>query len=95
MPLTQGVILKHQAGADTMASLPTRSLTPSRREALRDGLPVIVQLLKQHLARHIPDGYVEDYLALDWLEWQGGTLRLTITGQNICRYATSLQSRAA
>lgn len=78
-----------------MASLPSRSLAASRRDALRDNLPIIVHLLKQHLARHIPDGYVEDYLALDWLEWHGGTLRLTITGQNICRYATSLQSRAA
>ena len=78
-----------------MASLPSRSLAASRRDALRDNLPIIVQLLKQHLARHIPDGYVEDYLALDWLEWHGGTLRLTITGQNMCRYATSLQSRAA
>ncbi len=78
-----------------MASLPASSLTPSRREALRENLPIIVQLLKQHLARHIPDGYVEDYLALDWLEWHGGTLRLTITGQNIWRYATSMQGRAA
>ncbi|NML16478.1 hypothetical protein [Azohydromonas caseinilytica] len=61
----------------------------SRHQVLLDGLPVTAKLLHQRQASDIPEGYVEDYLALDWLEWHGGTLRLTITGQNICRYAAS------
>jgi hypothetical protein len=56
---------------------------------LRDGLPVTVGLLKQRLACDIPAAYLEDYLALDWLEWHGGSLRLTTTGHNICQYAIS------
>ena len=29
---------------------------------------------------HLIDGYV----ALNWLEWNGGALRLTVTGANMC-----------
>jgi hypothetical protein len=59
---------------------------PSRREALRDGLQLTANLLERRLACDIPAGYIDDYLALDWLEWKGGTLHLTITGENICRH---------
>ncbi|MDZ5456119.1 hypothetical protein [Azohydromonas lata] len=72
---------------------PPASRREARREALRDGLPLTVELLKNRLACDIPVGYVEDYVALDWLEWHGGTLRLTATGQNVCRYATSMQHK--
>ena len=68
---------------------------PSRREALRDGLQLTASLLKRRLACDIPAGYIDDYLALDWLEWRGGTLRLTITGENICRHFESLPRRCA
>jgi len=44
-----------------------------------------VDLLKRCRACDIAEGYVEDYVALQWLEWNGGALRLTITGENICR----------
>ena len=74
---------------------PAHSPPASRRQALLEGLPVTVQLLKQRLACDIPASYVEDYLALDWLEWHGGTLRLTVTGQNLCRYAASRARGAA
>ena len=74
---------------------PSHSPPASRREALRDGLPVTVGLLKQRLACDIPAGYLEDYLALDWLEWHGGSLRLTTTGHNICQYAIFRRNKAA
>ena len=74
---------------------PAPSSPASRRQTLLEGLPVTVQLLKQRLACDIPASYVEDYLALDWLEWHGGTLRLTVTGQNLCRYAASRHARPA
>jgi hypothetical protein len=68
---------------------------PSRREALRDGLRLTADLLRRRLACDIPSGYIDDYLALDWLEWRGGTLRLTITGENVCRRFQSVHRRRA
>ena len=56
-----------------------------RREALRDTLPITVSLLKQHRAGEIAATDIEDYVALNWLEWNGGSLRLTVTGDNVCR----------
>ena len=31
------------------------------------------------------DRLIDDYVSLDWLEWNGGALRLTVTGQNVRR----------
>lgn len=56
-----------------------------RRDALKEGLPHVVQCLKSHRANLIGDGCIDDYVALDWLEWRGGHLQLTVVGQNICR----------
>lgn len=65
----------------------TRPRSPPvlRREALRNGLPGTVDLLRRHRAADITDGYIDDYVALDWLEWNGGQLRLTTTGDNVCK----------
>jgi hypothetical protein len=65
----------------------TRSQPPSnlRREALRDELLSTVDLLKRRRAADIADGYIDDYVALNWLEWHGGLLRLTATGDNVCK----------
>jgi len=35
---------------------------------------------------------IADYVALDWLEWQGGGLRLTVTGRNVCNQVVKEQS---
>jgi len=56
-----------------------------RREALRDALLSTVDLLKRRRASDIAEGYIDDYVALNWLEWHGGGLRLTTTGDNVCR----------
>ena len=56
-----------------------------RLEALRDALPSTVDLLTRHRAGDIAEGYIDDYVALDWLKWNGGGLRLTATGTNVCR----------
>lgn len=58
---------------------------PLRRETLRDALPASVDLLLRRRASDIAPGYIDDYVALDWLEWHGGGLRVTVVGQNICR----------
>jgi hypothetical protein len=54
------------------------------RERLRQALPATVDLLKQRQADRISDADIEAYVALNWLEWHGGGLRLTITGRNVC-----------
>jgi len=41
-------------------------------------LPLIVR------ADLIPEGAIEEYVALHWLEWNGGALRLTATETNVC-----------
>jgi hypothetical protein len=56
----------------------------SRREALRDALLDTIDKLHRRRASEIPEGLVEDYVTLNWLEWHGGGLRVTITGQNLC-----------
>ena len=68
-----------------MALYPTAAMPAPRRQSLHDGLPATVDLLKQRRAADIDEGALDDYVALHWLEWNGGTLRLTVTGQNICR----------
>lgn len=56
-----------------------------RRETLRDALPAAVDLLHRRRARDIAPGYIDDYVALRWLEWHGGGLRVTVVGENLCR----------
>ncbi len=57
----------------------------TRRETLRRTLPAIAGLLKQQRAGEIASADIDDYVAMDWLEWNGGSLRLTVTGDNVCR----------
>lgn len=67
-----------------MADLHHRS-QDLRRQTLRDHLPISVDLLRHCRASDIPPGYIDDYVSLDWLEWNHGSLRLTTVGENICR----------
>jgi hypothetical protein len=60
-----------------------------RRERLRLALPAAVALLRARQAGLIPSSEIDEFVALNWLEWHGGTLRLTVTGENVCS-----QSRA-
>jgi hypothetical protein len=54
-----------------------------RREVLRDALLNTVDLLKRRRAAEIGDSFIDDYVALNWLEWNGGGLRLTVVGDNV------------
>ena len=56
-----------------------------RRDNLRESLPNTADLLKRRRAAEIDTALIDDYVALNWLEWNGGGLRLTVTGENICR----------
>lgn len=61
--------------------------TPTRTDALRESLPHAVALLKHRRAAEIAAADLHAYLELNWLEWNGGSLRLTVTGANVCSQA--------
>ncbi|RZJ06510.1 MAG: hypothetical protein EOP39_18965 [Rubrivivax sp.] len=64
-----------------------------RLDALRDQFLATVDLLKRRRASEIADASIDHYVALNWLEWHGGTLRLTTTGENMCLHMTSVLGR--
>lgn len=66
-----------------MTSAALSPLLPPRVQQLRDALLATIDSLKRRQASEIDSGFIDDYVALNWLEWHGGTLRLTTTGQNI------------
>ena len=55
-----------------------------RLERLRLALPAAAELLRTRQAGMIEAGEIDEFVALNWLEWHGGTLRLTVTGSNVC-----------
>jgi hypothetical protein len=55
-----------------------------RREQLRNELLATVDSLYRRRADLVSEASIDDYVALHWLEWSGGSLRLTQTGTNIC-----------
>jgi hypothetical protein len=59
----------------------------ARKDALRDALPQTWSLLKAHRASDIASQDIDDYVALNWMEWNGGSLQLTVTGSNVCQQA--------
>lgn len=63
-------------------------LTASRTDMLRTMLPHTMECLKARQASLIGDDLIDDYVALDWLEWAGGGLRLTEVGRNVCNGMT-------
>ncbi len=68
-----------------VAPAPAQTLKPHPREELLGALLDTVELLHGRRAAEIGPGYIDDYVALNWLEWHGGSLRLTVTGDNIRR----------
>jgi hypothetical protein len=71
---------------DIGATADVNESTPhvTRREHLRRELRSTIQALHRHRADLVPGGFVEDYVALRWLEWKDGVLRLTAMGKSIC-----------
>ena len=61
-----------------------RSPRVTRREQLRRELLTTVDSLARQRAHLVSKGFIADYIALHWLEWNDGALRLTVTGTNIC-----------
>jgi hypothetical protein len=57
--------------------------TPSRPAVLRESLLSTIDLLDRRRASEIGDAVIDDYVSMNWLEWHGGALRLTITGESV------------
>lgn len=72
------------------AAPPAEAIAPrTRLEQLRDDLPGTVDCLKRRRADLIDTTLIDEYVALQWLEWHGGGLRLTVTGRNVCAQIAS------
>jgi hypothetical protein len=54
-----------------------------RKERLRQALPAAAELLRTRQAGLIAPREIEEFIALNWLEWHGGSLKLTVTGSNV------------
>jgi len=63
---------------------PTAAAEAAVRERLRQALPATVDRLHHRQADQIDVSDIDAYVELNWLEWHGGGLRLTITGRNVC-----------
>jgi predicted RNase H-like nuclease len=57
---------------------------PTRTDTLRRHLLETVAALQRRRADLVSEALIADYVALYWLEWNGGTLQLTQTGKNVC-----------
>jgi hypothetical protein len=60
------------------------NLRSTTTERLRSELLVTVDSLQRRRADLVGEELIADYVALNWLEWNGGSLRLTVTGRNMC-----------
>ena len=54
-----------------------------RKERLRQALPAAAELLRTRQAGLIAAKEIEEFISLNWLEWHGGSLKLTVTGSNV------------
>jgi hypothetical protein len=51
--------------------------------ALHDSLLATVDALSRRRARDIPEKTIDQFVAIRWLEWNGGNLRLTAAGESV------------
>lgn len=61
----------------------THPFPSTRTEDLRNAFVFTVDALKRRRADLIAEALIADYVALYWLEWNGGSLQLTVTGRNM------------
>jgi archaellum component FlaD/FlaE len=90
----EGRQVKGRSDPRAANAAPDVSPAALRREVLRDALIASVEMLRRRRASDIPEGYIDDYVALNWLEWHGGGLRITTVGENICKQVTSRRACA-
>lgn len=57
---------------------------PSRHQQLLQSLPVMIHYLERGQSDLIPSGFLEDYVALNWLTHRHEGFRLTPRGEEVC-----------
>lgn len=62
---------------------------------LRSALPEAANHLASRQAGLIGDELIDRYVALDWIVWDGGTLKLTQVGRNIIAQVMAGRARTA
>ena len=72
------------AAAALESAMLARPPPVSRREQLRNELLTTVDALHRRQADLVCEGFIADYVALHWLEWNGDALRLTVIGNDMC-----------
>lgn len=87
VPVVPSFTLMETTMVTPRKGLPHGPSTPSRKDRLRTLLPGIVDALRRYRADLIEESLIAECVALDWLEWHGGALRLTTTGKNVCAAA--------
>jgi len=63
-------------------------MTSTLKAALKARFTAAVDTLHRRQASQIPEADIDSYVQLDWLEWHGGGLRVTPTGENVCRQSS-------
>ena len=62
---------------------------PSKTAELRNEFLATMDSLARRRADLVPEDLIAGYVDLNWLEWNGGSLRLTVTGKNVCEQMRS------
>ena len=75
--------MKRSKSAALASRLSTSSGT-GQSGPLRKAFQTTVDLLKRRRADLLPQASIDAYVEMDWLMWQGGSLKLTTVGENIC-----------
>ena len=57
---------------------------PVNSQALRAELLIAADALQRRRADLVSEELISAFVALYWMEWNGGSLRLTQTGKNVC-----------
>ncbi|MDP9043428.1 MAG: hypothetical protein M3O01_01325 [Pseudomonadota bacterium] len=72
----------------------TTTRAPTNTEALRQDLLSAVDALQRRRADQISEGQIAAFIALYWMEWNGGSLQLTQTGKNVCEQVRAAARQA-
>lgn len=67
-------------------------MSVARYASLTTSFPAAVDALKRRLAPQVGDQAISQFVSLGWLEWNGGGLKVTTVGENLC---TASRLRAA
>ena len=64
-------------------------LDAARCDALSRELPAAIDSLYRCRAWEVPEGHLDDYVALGWLSWNSGALALTSAGRAMRDYVVA------